>query len=363
MKRLLLVFVCVLRLQGTLQNQEMDRNPVENLSFVGDNSDILRWNFPELGTEPRPEPGLTLRDNSTGRYLRGALSTKVIPFIYILVITIGVPSNVAILCSLLKKIRKVSSSILYSSLAVSDLLLLLSLVFKAHYHLHGNQWKFKEIACRVVTACFYGNLYCSAQTLACISGTRYLAVVHPFVYRSMPQKRITALICLANWAVFAAAMVPELLIQQVYWLPQVDLHTCHDVLPLETSSHRFLLPYNIAMTVIGLLAPLVATVWSYYRIIVALNQSHLDWAKYIKASLLVLFIFLVCFTPAGILHMVHYVKLTLDRTDVFYAWFNVAVCLCCVHACLDPFLFLLMSHSTSQYFGIKKKTLNTSDTA
>ncbi|XP_053736917.1 proteinase-activated receptor 3-like [Synchiropus splendidus] len=363
MKSLLLVFVVVLCQQATFQKQEINSPDLENLSFTGHVNNIFNKNVEqEVGTNPRPHPGLTPDNNNTGVYLRSALSTKVIPFVYILVITIGVPSNVAILCTLLKKIRKVSSSILYSSLAVSDLLLLLSLVLKAHYHLHGNQWKFGEIACRVVTACFYGNLYCSAQTLACISVTRYLAVVHPFVYRSMPQKRITALICFANWAVFAAAMVPELLIQQTYKITTEDLVTCHDVLPLDMASHRFLLPYNIAMTVIGLLAPLVATVWSYNRIIVALNRSHLDWAKYIKVSFLVLFIFLVCFTPAGVLHMVHYVKLTLHHVDIFYAWFNVAVCLCCLHACLDPFLFLLMSHSTSQYFGMKKKALNTSDT-
>lgn len=77
-------------------------------------------------------PALNLLNNSTVRYLGGSLSTRVIPIIYMLVVTVGIPANVSILCLLVTKIRKVSSAILYCSLAVSDLFLLLSLFFPLH---------------------------------------------------------------------------------------------------------------------------------------------------------------------------------------------------------------------------------------
>lgn len=295
--------------------------------------------------------------NRTAEYLRSTLSTRVIPTIYMLTVAVGVPANVAILCSLVTKIRKVSSAILYCSLAVSDLLLLLSLVFKAQYHLHGNHWVLGEAACRVVTACFYGNLYCSAQTLACISTKRYMAIVHPFKYKSLPKRTYAAWVSVAVWGLFGAAVLPELLVWQSYWLPEVGRITCHDVLPLDYKSHFFLLYYNIFLTTFGLLVPLMVTAVCYVCIVCALNRSHNDWNMYIKASSLVFVIFLVCFTPAGVLNALHHMQLFVDGTESLYVYFKVAVCLCCLHACLDPFLFLLMSKSAGSGLCFKPFTI------
>nr|XP_020509661.1 proteinase-activated receptor 3-like [Labrus bergylta] len=361
---LLLLVLCLsvtLQKKGKRKNKGHKRNSseisvVEPRTFKGKPDHqgifILVLNGTQAPVSSHSPPALRSLSNSTKEYLLGALSTRIIPVVYILVVTVGVPANVAILCMLVTKVRKVSSAILYSSLAVSDLLLLLSLFFKAHYHLHGNHWVLGEAACRVVTACFYGNLYCSAQTLACISVKRYLAVVHPFMYKRLPKRMYTACVSLAVWGVFGAAVVPELLVQQSYWLPEVGRKTCHDVLPLDYDSHVYLLYYNLFLTFFGLLVPLVVTVVCYVRIICELQRSHNDWAMYIKASSLVFGIFLLCFTPAGVLHFLHYVRLFADGTESLYVYFQAAVCLSCVHACLDPFLFQLMSKSTgsSLYF-------------
>lgn len=312
------------------------------------------------GTQPpfktSPSPALRSLSNGTVAYLQGTLSTRVIPITYIVIVTFGIPANVAILCLLATKIRKVSSAILYCSLAVSDLLLLLSLFFKAHYHLHGNNWVLGEAACRVVTACFYGNLYCSALTLACISMKRYFAVAYPFVYKAFPKRACTAWVSLAVWGLFGAAIVPELLVQQSYWLPQLNRTTCHDVLPLLGPSHSYLRYYNVIIAILGLLVPLVVSAVCFTRIIRELNRSHQDWTMYIRTSSLVFGIFAVCFTPAGVLHLIHYVQLFADGTESLYIYFNVAVCLCCLHACLDPFLFFLMSRSAGSklYLTISK---------
>lgn len=290
-------------------------------------------------------PGLWLHSNATVGFLSSTLSTRAIPATYVLAVAVGVPANMAILCALATKVRKVSSAILYCSLAVSDLLLLLSLVFKAHYHFHGNHWVLGEAACRAVTACFYGNLYCSAQTLACISVKRYVAVVHPFKYKSLPKRMYTAWVSVAVWGLFAAAAVPQLLVRQSYWLPEVSRTSCHDVLPLSHGPHFLLLFYDLFLTALGLLLPLVITAVCYVRIVCALGRSHHDWDAYIRASSLVFVIFLVCFAPAGVLNCLHQVQLFAGGSDSLYVHFKVAACLCCLHACLDPFLFLLMSRS------------------
>lgn len=370
MERLLFFLVLFFCTSGTLQKEgrkrvrEQEDSPQVAVprTFIGDFSFLL-VNETQAPNSTQSPGALRLRSNSTLSYLRGPLSTRVIPIIYLLVVTVGIPANISILCLLETKIRKVSSAILYCSLAVSDLLLLVSLFFKAHYHLHGNHWVLGEAACRVVTACFYGNLYCSALTLACISIKRYLAVVHPFMYKSMPKRTCATCVSLAVWVVFGAAVAPELLVQQSYHLIQLNITTCHDVLPLDYGSYVFLTYYNLILTILCLLLPLVVTVVCFVRIIRELNQSHYDWAMYIKASSLVFAIFLVCFVPPGVLHFLHYVQLSVDGTEGLYAFFNVAVCLCCLHSCLDPFLFLLMSKSAGSklyFMTFKGKTLSIS---
>uniref|UniRef100_A0AAV2IW71 G-protein coupled receptors family 1 profile domain-containing protein n=1 Tax=Knipowitschia caucasica TaxID=637954 RepID=A0AAV2IW71_KNICA len=313
------------------------------------------------GSIPSHPHTLTLSSNRTASYLQGSISTVLIPVLYILTLALGVPANLFTLCTLASKVRKVPSAILYCSLAVSDLLLLLSLVFRAHYHLHGNHWVFGETACRVVTACFYGNLYCSAQTLASISALRYLAVGHPFLYKSLPKRTCTAWATLVLWMVLGVGLVPELLVHQSYRIQPLGIVTCHDILPLELDSHQFLLYYYLVLTLFGLLLPLLVSVVCFVRILAELNQSHCDWGLYIRSSSLVFLIFLVCFTPAGVLHFIHYVQLFSNGTEDLYMYFNVAVCLCCLHAAMDPFLFMLMSRSTGSnpYFrALRSKSVS-----
>lgn len=335
---------------------EKNSSVVHPRTFVGASvrsANLFVLNGTQPPVFPTLPPSLELLSNRTEGYLSSPLSTRVIPIIYILSMAVGMPANVAILCTLATKIRKVSSAILYCSLAVSDLLLLVSLSFKAHYHLHGNHWALGEALCRAVTACFYGNLYCSAQTLACISIKRYIAVVHPFTYKSLPKRTFALWVTVATWGVFAAGVVPELLVQQSYWIPEMNRTSCHDVLPLKESTHVLLLYSNLFLTIFCLLVPLLVTIVCYSRIICELNQSHHDWALYIKSSSLVFVIFLVCFTPAGVLNLSHHVQLFLDGADSLYVHFKVAVCLCCLHACLDPFFFLLMSKSAGSRLNFR----------
>ncbi|XP_051960067.1 proteinase-activated receptor 3-like [Xyrauchen texanus] len=297
-----------------------------------------------------------LRSNNTAMYLSGPLSKWFIPALYIIAVVIGIPANIAILVAVGTKGRIISSAILYCSLALSDLLLLLSLLLKAHYHLNGNHWIFGETACRITTGCFYGNLYCSAYTLAWISVKHYMAIVHPFFYKSLPMRSFTALSCLAMWIVFIIAILPEMIVQQSYRIARLGIVTCHDVLPTNYEVYQWLVYYNLGLTCVGFFLPLVVTVVCYTSIVWHLNRSHCDWALYIRASTFNFIIFIVCFAPSSCFHFVHYMLLSTNTTEEFYIYFSVTVCLCCLHSALDPFLFVLMSRTvgTKQYIGTGK---------
>nr|XP_046206972.1 proteinase-activated receptor 3-like isoform X2 [Oncorhynchus gorbuscha] len=293
-------------------------------------------------------PGLDVRlEDPAAAYTTGLLSTRLIPSAYLLAMAVGIPSNAFILAFLRLRARSYSMAVLYLSLALSDLLLLLSLALRIHYHLNGNNWVFGEVACRIVTACFYCNVYCSAHTIACISLKRYLAVVRPFLYSRLPKKAWTLGASLGMWGLFGAAVVPELLVRQSFLLPRMGLITCHDILPLEEDSHALLVPYRLTLVCLGFLVPFVTCAWTHVAVVWHLVRSGLDWTPFIRVSTLVFLIFTVCFAPSGILHIAHYVRLSTSGEDGMYVYTSAAVCLCCFHSCLDPFLCVLMSRTTA----------------
>uniref|UniRef100_A0A3B5B4P9 Coagulation factor II (thrombin) receptor-like 2 n=1 Tax=Stegastes partitus TaxID=144197 RepID=A0A3B5B4P9_9TELE len=277
------------------------------------------------------------------------LSTWVIPSSYIIAMLVGIPSNAYILTFLRLRLRAKSlpTIVLYLNLALSDLLLLLSLALRVHYHFNGNNWIFGEISCRLITALFYGNVYCSAQTIACISLKRYLAVAKPFLYRRLAKTTLAVWTCLVVWFLFGAAIVPELLVRQSYQITQLGITTCHDVLPLEEKSHFPLVPYRLMLVGLGFIMPFLICIYAHMAVAYHLGQSACDWRPFIKVSTLVFIIFVVCFLPSGILHITHYIRLLSSGDDRLYGYYRVAVCLCCFHSCLDPFLCMLISKTAT----------------
>lgn len=280
-------------------------------------------------------------------YTTGVLSTRVIPLSYILAMLVGIPSNAYILAFLRLRAKSFATVVFYLNLALSDLLLLLSLALRIHYHFNGNNWIFGEISCQLITALFYGNVYCSAQTIACISLKRYLAVVRPFLYRRLSKTTLAVWTCLVVWFLYVAAIVPELLVRQSYQVNQLGVITCHDVLPLEEKSHSTLVPYRLMLVCLGFIVPFLICIYAHVAVVYHLGQSGCDWRQFIRVSTLVFVIFVVCFLPSGILHIAHYIRLFSNGDDRLYGYYRVAVCLCCFHSCLDPFLFLLISKTTA----------------
>lgn len=305
-----------------------------------------KQNNTKLPASTNPRLSVNSEDTVTA-YTKGVLSTWVIPSSYILAMLVGIPSNTYILAFLRYRAKSFSTAVLYLNLAMSDLLLLLTLALRVHYHFNGNNWTFGEISCRLITALFYGNVYCSAQTIACISLKRYLAVVRPFLYRRLAKTTLALWTCLVVWFLFGAAIVPELLVRQSYQVTQLGVITCHDVLPLEEKSHALLVPYRLMLVCLGLVVPFLICIYAHVAVVYHLGQSGCDWRPFIRVTTVVFIIFVLCFLPSGILQITHYIRLFSNGDDSLYGYYRVAVCLCCFHSCLDPFLCMLISRTAA----------------
>lgn len=285
-------------------------------------------------------------------FLTGPVSTILIPSFYTLVCLISVPINVLAVVAFARRIRPKKPAAIYMlNLAFADLLFAALLPFKITYHFGGNNWIFGPFMCRVVTAAFYWNMYCSVLLITCISVDRLLAVVYPIDSLIWRRPRNAIMACVAMWILSFAGSVPLVLSNQTVLLQQLDITTCHDV----QLSHDLIGHYKIYFITLScalFFLPLLVTLVSYTRVIWSLSRvprgipgCSRRKTRAVVMALTVLVMFLLCFMPTNCLLLAHYlqfnedVKQSQDSPDGSYATYLVFLCLGSLNCVLDPLVY------------------------
>ncbi|XP_062269537.1 proteinase-activated receptor 1-like [Platichthys flesus] len=286
-------------------------------------------------------------------FLTGSVSTILIPFFYTLVCLISLPINICAVVAFTLKIKPKKPAAIYMlNLACADLLFAALLPFKIIYHFGGNNWIFGSLMCRVVTAAFYWNMYCSVLLITCISVDRLLAVVYPVDSLSWRTPGNAIMACVAMWILSFAGTVPLVLHDQTFHLIQLNITTCHDVQCVQEIIWYYKI-YFIAVCCAFFFLPLLITVVSYTCVIWALSRVPLDLlgcsrrrTRAVVMAGTVLVIFVLCFTPTNCLLMAHYLQFNgggaeaiQESTDGSYAAYLVLMCLGSLNCLLDPLVY------------------------
>lgn len=285
-------------------------------------------------------------------FLTGPVSTILIPSFYTVVCLISVPINICALMAFSKRIRPKKPAAIYMlNLACADLIFAMLLPFKIVYHFSGNNWLFGPVMCRVVTAAFYWNMYCSVLLIACISVDRLLAVVYPIDSLVWRRPRNSVIACVTMWILSFAGSVPLVLSEQTVHLKELDITTCHDVLPVQEQiwHNKF---YFIALCCMLFFLPLLVTVVSYARVICVLSSvpngvqgSSRRRTRAVVMALTVLVMFVLCFAPTNCLLLVHFLQFNAEISqaqeapDGSYAAYLVFLCVGSLNCLLDPVVY------------------------
>ena len=283
-------------------------------------------------------------------FLTGSVSTILIPSFYTLVCLFSLPINICAVVAFTLRIKPKKPAAIYMlNLACADLLFAVLLPFKISYHFGGNNWIFGSLMCRVVTAAFYWNMYCSVLLITCISVDRLLAVVYPLDSLPWRTPGNAIMACVTMWILSFAGTVPLVLHDQTFPLSQLNITTCHDV----QFEHKIIWYYKfyfIALSCAFFFLPLLITVVSYTRVIWALSRvprgvlgrSGRRTRAVVMAGT-VLVIFVLCFTPTNCLLMAHYLQFNggaeaIQETSS-YAAYLVLMCLGSLNCLLDPLVY------------------------
>nr|XP_057917677.1 proteinase-activated receptor 1-like [Doryrhamphus excisus] len=287
------------------------------------------------------------------QFLTGRVSTVLIPSFYTLVCSVSVPINIWAMLAFARRIRPKKPAAVYMlNLVCADLIFALLLPFKMAYHFGGNNWMFGEVMCRVVTAAFYWNMYCSVLLIACISVDRLLAVVYPIDSLTWRRPGIAVAACVTMWILSMAASVPLVISEQTVHLKEPNITTCHDVQHMDQLIGHYKV-YFVTLCCALFVAPLLVTVVSYARVIWSLSTvphgvpaRSRRRSRAVVMAMTVLVMFLLCFAPTNCLLLYHYVQLhrrARDAPEGSYAAYLVFLCLGSLNCLLDPLLYFFGS--------------------
>ncbi|XP_077122387.1 proteinase-activated receptor 4-like [Ranitomeya variabilis] len=285
----------------------------------------------------------SILDNEIQEHLDSIITTRVVPTIYTVVFFFGLPANGIALWVLTFRAKKMPSTMLLINLAVADLLFMMALPFKISYYFMENNWIFGESLCRIVTAIFYGNMYCSVLFLMAISIDRYIGLVHPFRAKSLRDWRCSTCASIGLWVVAIAAASVFAIVPQTKCFDNPHRITCNDIWA-SCSGYEWYGLYFLGLFAVGFAIPSVVTLLCYLLVLVTLVKKKESYRRAIGLILLVLIMFIFCFTPSNILLVLHYLAKNWEFHNQLYLWYVLALSLTSLNSCIDPFIYYYVSN-------------------
>ncbi|XP_045930631.1 lysophosphatidic acid receptor 5-like [Micropterus dolomieu] len=244
------------------------------------------------------------------------------------IMAIGLPLNAVSLWTLLRHHRlKSSTAVFMVNLAMSDLLLVISLPMRVYFYATGT-WPLSAAACWSVTMLFRNNIRSSSIFITFISVDRLLAVVYPLRSRHLRTLSHAWKAVALVWLFVLVVNIPEIVVfsKNLSTNGSYCFELRHDLGTLSSAMVYF----QLVLVLILLAVIVVCTVmvsWTLHR---HLNDSARVNNK-VNAMLIFvmnLVMFTICFLPASV------GLLKVKKFDL-----TPFICLATLNCCLDPLLY------------------------
>ncbi|XP_034024430.1 atypical chemokine receptor 4 [Thalassophryne amazonica] len=271
-----------------------------------------------------------------------------LPAIYTVALVVGLAGNglvVVVYASPLR--RRTLTDVCILNLAISDLLLLLTLPFWAADAVHG--WMLGTAACKMTSFLYSTNFSCGMLFLACISVDRYYAVAHNTTRRTWtsPQvRRQRLVVCVVLWAAAGFLGLPELVFSRTK-------HSHHRISCTAFYPPDMARPAKAALelleVILRFLVPFLVMVVCYCWVGRALTRAEgirrdRKW-RALRVLLAVVAVFLITQLPYNMVKLcraldVIYILVTdCDTSKGLDHARQVTESLALIHACINPILY------------------------
>ncbi|XP_062981510.1 neuromedin-B receptor [Elgaria multicarinata webbii] len=289
----------------------------------------------------------------------------VIPSLYMLIMAVGLLGNVTLL-KVFAGARSVPN-IFISSLALGDLLLLLTCVpvDAARFILEG--WLFGELGCKLLPAIQLTSVGVSVFTLTALSADRYKAIVNPMDIQASNAVLCTCIKAIAIWIISIMLAVPEAVFSEVAHINDADNVSFTECIryPLKDDLHPRI--HSVMILLVYLLIPLtIITIYYYHIARTLIKSAHNLPGEYSEqskrqmetrkrlAKIVLVFVglFAVCWLPNHVLYMYRSFNYkNIDPSLVHMVVTLVARVLSFCNSCVNPFALYFLSESFRRHFN------------
>ena len=257
----------------------------------------------------------------------------------------GLPANLLAFYTFTRKVNQNAKPIdvLLLSLTISDLIFLFFLPFRMN-EAAEREWRHGYFLCTLSIFIFFATIYNSSFLLTAISVERYLGVAFPVRYKVRRHPR-NAVIASVMFGLISLGHCSIIFITQYYdhtnktWLDPSKRNTCY--VDFTEDQLKILLPVRLELFVVFFCVPFIICSFCYINFILILsrlpNISPKKRFRAIGLALGTLLVFIICFLPHNLSHVVGYV--TWKSPD----WREYALLTSTLNACLDPFIFYFSS--------------------
>ncbi|XP_060756313.1 free fatty acid receptor 3-like [Neoarius graeffei] len=262
-----------------------------------------------------------------------------------IILIAGFPANLLALYTFVQKVKQQAMPIdvLLLSLTISDLIFLFFLTFRMK-EAADMKWIMSYFLCPLSGFFFYTTIYNSTLHLTAISVERYLGVAFPIKYKLKRHPRNAVIASVIFWVV-SMAHCSIVYIMQYYRHKNenvtnpVDKDICYDMFSKEQLT--ILLPVRLELFIVLFCIPLIICCFCYIRFIHILsrlpNIKPKKRSRAIGLALATLLVFIICFLPYNVSHLVGYIISSSPDWRVY------ALIPSTLNACLDPFVYYFSS--------------------
>ncbi|XP_008822630.1 cysteinyl leukotriene receptor 2 [Nannospalax galili] len=283
----------------------------------------------------------TLDNTSDSTCTIGNFKKEFYPVIYLIIFVWGALGNGFSIYVFLKTYKKSTSvNVFMLNLAISDFLFISTLPFRADYYFRGSDWRFGDLACKIMSYSLYVNMYTSIYFLTVLSVVRFLATVHPFQLLHTTSIRGAWILCGIIWVFIMASSA--VLLKRGYEKNN-DILLCLELSSLKLT--RLKIMNHIAL-VVGFLLPFFTLNICYLLIMRVLLKAKIPESgqrashrKALTTIIIALLTFLLCFLPYHILRTLHLVWWSPGSCGELQKATVITLALAAANSCFNPFLY------------------------
>ncbi|XP_066483136.1 C-C chemokine receptor type 5-like [Tiliqua scincoides] len=274
-----------------------------------------------------------------------------LPPLYSLVFIFGLLGNGLVVLILIRyKKLKSMTDIYLLNLAVSDLLLILSLPFWAYYAAHMN-WVFGAEMCKILSAIYDAGFYSGSFFIVLLTIDRYLAVVHAVFAlkaRTVVYGIITSLIM---WVLAFLAATPGFIFYKV--LPKFEMgYSCEPFYPSEMWK-KFV---PVMMLILGLVLPWIIMVFCYVSIVRILIKGRNERKqKAIRLIFVIMIVYFIFWVPYNITFLLQGYQNPFfcnnDCVSNLEIARQVTETIAMMHSCINPVIYAFVGEKFRKYLS------------